>query len=53
MWEAVQLEIEGRRAFAEKYNIDKLEYATVKILLQAELSVDLKGTVITLQQFLF
>jgi len=30
MWEAVQLEMERRRAFAEKYNIGKLEYATVK-----------------------
>ena len=29
MWEAVQLEIERRRAFAEKYNIVKLDYATV------------------------
>lgn len=29
MWEAVQLEIERRRAFAEKYNISKLDYATV------------------------
>lgn len=29
MWEAVQLEIERRRAFAQKYNISKLDYATV------------------------
>ena len=29
MWEAVQLEMERRRAFAEKYNISKLDYATV------------------------
>lgn len=29
MWEAVQLEKERRRAFAEKYNISKLDYATV------------------------
>ncbi len=28
-WEAVQLEMERRRAFAEKYNISKLDYATV------------------------
>lgn len=28
MWEAVQLEIEGRRAFAEKYNLKKSNYAT-------------------------
>ncbi|MBC8060159.1 MAG: recombinase family protein [Clostridiaceae bacterium] len=28
-WEAVQLEIERRRAFAEKYGIVKLDYATV------------------------
>ncbi|WP_245331584.1 recombinase family protein [Clostridium algifaecis] len=28
MWEAVQLEIERRRVFAEKYNISKLDYAT-------------------------
>ncbi|MCM8710834.1 recombinase family protein [Clostridium sp. SYSU_GA19001] len=29
MWESVQLEMERRRAFAEKYNISKLDYATV------------------------
>ena len=29
MWEAVQLEMERRKAFAEKYNIVKLDYATV------------------------
>jgi len=29
IWEAVQLEIERRRAFAEKYGIVKLDYATV------------------------
>jgi len=29
MWEAVQLEIERRRAFAVKYGIVKLDYATV------------------------
>ncbi|SHE89998.1 recombinase family protein [Caloramator proteoclasticus] len=29
IWEAVQLEMERRRAFAEKYNISKLDYATV------------------------
>jgi site-specific DNA recombinase len=29
MWEAVQLEMKRRRAFAEKYNISKLDYATV------------------------
>lgn len=29
MWEVVQLEMERRRAFAEKYNISKLDYATV------------------------
>jgi DNA invertase Pin-like site-specific DNA recombinase len=29
MWEAVQLEMERRRGFAEKYNISKLDYATV------------------------
>lgn len=29
MWEAVQLEMERRRTFAEKYNISKLHYATV------------------------
>jgi site-specific DNA recombinase len=29
MWEAVQLEMERRKAFAEKYNISKLDYATV------------------------
>jgi len=28
MWEAVQLELERRRAFAEKYNISKLDYAS-------------------------
>lgn len=28
MWEAVQLEIERRRAFAEKYGLYKLDYAT-------------------------
>ncbi|MHC1731937.1 MAG: recombinase family protein [Bacteroidales bacterium] len=30
MWEAVQLEIERRRAFAEKYNIGRFDYATEK-----------------------
>lgn len=30
MWEAVQLEMERRRAFAERYNISKLDYATVE-----------------------
>lgn len=30
MWEAVQLEMERRRAFAEKYSISKLDYATVE-----------------------
>jgi site-specific DNA recombinase len=30
MWEAVQLEIERRRAFAEKYNIGKFDYANEK-----------------------
>jgi len=30
MWEAVQLEMERRRTFAEKYGISKLDYATVK-----------------------
>lgn len=29
MWEAVQLEMDRRKAFAEKYNISKLDYATV------------------------
>lgn len=29
MWEAVQLEMERRRDFAERYNISKLDYATV------------------------
>lgn len=29
MWEEVQLEMKRRRAFAEKYNISKLDYATV------------------------
>ncbi len=29
MWDAVQLEMERRRNFAEKYNIGKLDYATV------------------------
>jgi uncharacterized ubiquitin-like protein YukD len=29
MWEAVQLEMKRRRAFAKKYNISKLDYATV------------------------
>lgn len=29
MWEAVQLEMKRRKAFAEKYNISKLDYATV------------------------
>ena len=29
MWEAVQLEMERRKAFAEKYKISKLDYATV------------------------
>ncbi len=29
IWEAVQLEMERRRAFAEKYNIIKLDYATI------------------------
>lgn len=29
MWEAVQLEMERRRAFAKKYNISKVDYATV------------------------
>lgn len=29
MWEAVQLEIKRRKAFVEKYNIGKLDYATV------------------------
>jgi len=28
MWEAVQLELERRKDFAEKYNISKLDYAT-------------------------
>jgi len=28
-WEAVQLEMKRRKAFAEKYNISKLDYATV------------------------
>lgn len=30
MWEAVQLEMERRRVFAERYNISKLDYATVE-----------------------
>lgn len=30
MWEAVQLEMERRRVFAEKYNIGKLDYATIE-----------------------
>lgn len=30
MWEAVQLEIERRRAFSEKYNIGKFDYTTEK-----------------------
>ena len=29
VWEAVQLEMERRKAFAVKYNISKLDYATV------------------------
>lgn len=29
MWEAVQLEKERRKAFAERYNLSKLDYATV------------------------
>lgn len=29
MWEAVQLEMERRRAFAEKYNISKIDYASI------------------------
>lgn len=29
IWEAVQLEMERRRAFAEKYNISRLDYATI------------------------
>ena len=29
-WEAVQLEMERRRAFAEEYGISKIDYATVK-----------------------
>lgn len=29
MWEAVQLEMERRRVFAQKYNINKLDYATL------------------------
>ena len=29
MWEAVQLEMERRKAFAEKYNISKIDYATI------------------------
>lgn len=29
MWEAVQLEMDIRKTFAEKYNISKLDYATV------------------------
>ena len=29
MWEAVQLEIRRRKAFAKKYKISKLDYATV------------------------
>lgn len=30
MWEAVQLEMERRRAFAQRYNISKLDYGTVE-----------------------
>ena len=30
MWEAVQLEMERRRAYAGKYGISKLDYATVR-----------------------
>jgi site-specific DNA recombinase len=30
MWEAVQLEMERRKDFAERYNISKLDYATVE-----------------------
>jgi site-specific DNA recombinase len=29
MWEAVQLEMKRRKAFAEKYNISKIDYATI------------------------
>lgn len=29
MWEAVQLEMERRRVFAEKYNISKLDYVFI------------------------
>jgi hypothetical protein len=29
MWQAVQIEMERRKAFAEKYGISKLDYATV------------------------
>ncbi|WP_375293666.1 zinc ribbon domain-containing protein [Clostridium estertheticum] len=29
MWEAAQLEIIRKRTFAEKYNISKLDYATM------------------------
>lgn len=29
MWEAVQLEMERRKAFADKYNISKIDYSTV------------------------
>ena len=29
MWEAVQLEMERRKAFTEKYNISKIDYATI------------------------
>jgi len=29
MWEAVQLEMERRKAYAEKYGIVKLDYATI------------------------
>lgn len=28
MWEAVQLEMERRKIFGEKYNISKLDYAS-------------------------
>lgn len=30
MWEAVQLEMERRKAFAEKYGMKKFDYATIK-----------------------
>jgi hypothetical protein len=29
MWEAVQLEVEKRRAFAEKHGVVKVDYATI------------------------